>query len=53
MSKSKYLFKKLSKSKKTVGLDFLIPEAKLAFIKLRQMFLKAPILYHFNPKHNI
>ena len=45
MSKSK----KLSKSKKTIGsLDFLTLGAKLAFTKLRQAFLKALILYHFN-----
>ena len=49
--KSKNLFKSqnLSKSKKTIGFsDFLIPGAKLAFIKLRQAFFKAPILYHFD-----
>ena len=50
-SKSKNLFKskKSSKSKKVIGsLDFLIPRAKLAFIKLRQVFLKALIPYHFD-----
>ena len=46
--------KNLSKSKNTVRCsDFLIPGAKLAFIKLRQAFLKAPILHHFNPKRHI
>ena len=45
-SKSKNLFKK--SAKKTVGSDFLTPGAKLAFTKLRQVFLKAPILYHFD-----
>ena len=49
MSKSKTL----SKSRKTVGSEFLTPGAKLAFTKLRQVFLKAPILYHFNPKRHI
>ena len=50
MSKSK----NLSKSKKTVGSsDFLIPGVKLVFTKLRQAFLKAPIFYHFDPKHHI
>ena len=39
---------KTSKSQKTVGSDFLIPRAKLAFIKLRQAFLIAPILHHFD-----
>ena len=46
--------KNLSKSKKIVGfLDFLIPGAKLVFTKLRQVFLKAPILYHFYSKRHI
>ena len=46
--------RKTSKSKnsskfKTVGLDFLTPGAKLAFTELRQAFLKALILHHFDP----
>ena len=45
--------KNLSQSKKTVELDFLIPGAKLTFTKLRQAFVKAPILYHFNPERHI
>ena len=41
--------KNLSKSKKTVGSsDFFTPGAKLAFTKLRQVFPKAPIFYHFD-----
>ena len=41
--------KNLSKSKKTVGsLNFFTFKAKLPFIKLRQVFFKARILYHFN-----
>ena len=44
--------KKLSKSK-MVRLDFLTLEAKLAFIKLRQAFFKAPILYHFDLERHI
>ena len=45
--------RKISKSKKsskseTVGSDFFTPGAKLAFTKLRQAFLKAPILHHFD-----
>ena len=49
MSKSKKLFK----SKKIVGfLDFFIPKARLTFTKLRQAFIKAPIL-HFNLKRYI
>ena len=45
--------KKLFKSKKTLRSDFLTSKAKLAFTKLRQAFVKAPILYHFNPKYYI
>ena len=45
MSKSK----NLSKFKKTErSSDFLTPRAKLAFNKLRQAFVKAPILHHFD-----
>ena len=46
---------KRSKSKnlsKTTS-DFFIFGAKLTFTKLRQTFLKAPILYYFNPKCHI
>ena len=44
----------LSKFKKTVrSLDFLTPGAKLAFTKLRQAFIKAPILHYFDPEHHI
>ena len=44
----------LSKSKKTVrSLDFSTPEAKLAFTKLRQAFIKAPILYYFDLERHI
>ena len=43
-----------SKSKKTVRfLDFLTPKAKLVFTKLRQAFIKAPILQHFDPERHI
>ena len=45
--------KNLSKSKKMVGSDFLIPGVRLVFTKLRQAFVKAPILYHFDLKHYI
>ena len=38
--------KNSSKSQKTVGLDFLTLGAKLTFTKLKQAFLKAPILHH-------
>ena len=43
-SKSKNLFKKLSKSKKMIGSDFLTSEARLVFTKLRQAFIKTSIL---------
>ena len=45
--------KNLSKSKKTVGSDFFTPKAKPAFTKLRQAFVKAPILYHFDLERHI
>ena len=41
-------FKNLSKSKKIVRLDFFTSGAKLAFTKLRQAFIKALILHHFD-----
>ena len=44
--------RKTSKSK-TVGSNFLTPGAKLAFTKLRQAFLKASILHHFDLKRHI
>ena len=43
----------LSKSKKSVRSDFLTPGAKLAFAELRQAFVKAPILHHFDPERHI
>ncbi len=33
--------------------DFLIPEAKKAFIHLRKAFIKAPILRHFDLEYHI
>ena len=45
--------KNLSKSKKTVKSDFLIPKARLMFIELRQAFIKAPIFHHFDPEYHI
>ena len=45
--------KNLSKSKDMVGLDFLTPKAKLAFTKLRQVFVKALILHYFDSKRHI
>ena len=35
------------------SLDFLTFEARLAFTKLRQAFVIALILYHFNPNYHI
>ena len=32
---------------------FLISEAKLAFLRLREAFTKVPILHYFDPKHYI
>ena len=46
-------FKKLSKSKKMLESDFVIPRAKPVFTKLRQAFVKAPILHHFDPECHI
>ena len=44
----------LSKSKKIVrSSDFLTFGAKIAFTKLRQIFLKAPILHHLDPERHI
>ena len=46
--------KNSSKSKKIVRCsDLLIPGAKLAFITLRQAFLKAPIFYYFVSERHI
>ena len=41
-----------SKFKKTES-GFLTFGAKKAFTKLRQAFIKAPILHHFDPKRHI
>ena len=38
---------------KKAGTGFLTPKARLAFIQLRQAFVEAPILYHFNPESHI
>lgn len=35
------------------GLGFFTSAARLAFTKLRQVFVKAPILHHFDPKYHI
>ena len=45
--------KNLSKSKKMVGSDFPIPRARLVFTKLRQAFVKAPILHHIDAECHI
>ena len=45
--------KNLSKSKKTIQSDFLILGAKLVFAELRQAFVKALILYYFDPELHI
>ena len=47
-------FKNSSKSKRMIRCsDFLTLKAKLAFTKLRQAFLKAPIFYYFDSEHHI
>ena len=51
--KSKFKNSSKSKNLSKSTLDFLTPGAKLAFTKLRQVFLKALILYHFNPERHI
>ena len=45
--------KNLFKFKKVIGLDFFTPGARLAFTELRQAFVKAPILHHFDPERHI
>ena len=35
------------------GTGFLTPEARLAFTRLRQAFVEAPILHHFDPESHI
>ena len=42
----------LFESKKT-ELGFLTSKARIAFTKLKQAFIKAPILHHFDPEHYI
>ena len=44
---------KLSKSKNLSKSDFFTLGARLAFTKLRQAFVKAPILHHFDLEHYI
>ena len=45
--------KNLTKSKKMVGSDFFTSRAILAFTKLKQAFVKAPIFYYFDPERHI
>ena len=35
------------------SLDFLTPEGRLVFTKLKQVFLKILILHHFDPECHI
>ena len=51
--KGRKMSKNLSKSKKMIGSDFFTPGARLAFAKLRQVFVKALILHHFDPERYI
>ena len=57
-TKSKFLIKSKNhdfpKSRtEEVGMGFLTPKARLAFTQLRQAFVKAPVLHHFNLKSHI
>lgn len=45
-------FSDLIQPKKT-GAGFFTPEARLAFTQLKEIFIKVPILYHFNPESHI
>ena len=38
---------------KETGTGFFTPKARLAFTQLRQAFVEAPILHHFDPKSHI
>ena len=59
MTKSKILVKSkshdfpLNSRNKEAGTGFFTPKARLAFTQLRQVFIKAPILHHFNPESHI
>ena len=58
MTKSKILIKSknhdfLKSRYKKAKTGFLTPEARLVFTQLRQAFVKAPILYHFDPESHI
>ena len=46
-------FKNSFKSIKIVESDLFTLGVKLAFTKLRQAFVKTPILQHFDPEHHI
>lgn len=46
-----FSFKSIKYHTKTFRLDFLTLQAKLALIKLRQVFVKHLIFYHFHPKY--
>ena len=57
--KSKILIKSknhdisLNSRNKKAGTGFFIPKARLAFTQLRQAFVEAPIVYHFDLKSYI
>ena len=55
MTKSKILIKSknhdfLKSRTEKAETGFFAPKARLAFTQLRQAFVEAPILYHFNPE---
>ena len=39
--------------KEKAGTGFFTPKTRLAFTQLRQIFVKAPILYYFDPESHI
>ena len=43
----------LNSRNREAGMGFLILKARLAFIQLRQPFVKAPILHYFDPENHI
>ena len=59
MTKSKNLIKSKNHDfppnsrNKEARTGFFTPKARLAFTQLRQIFVEAPILYHFDPKCHI
>lgn len=53
MIKSDFLTKSKLLAKLSSRLSFFLLKARLAFIKLRQVFIKIPIFHHFDLKYYI